>query len=292
MAEEKCPHEGCDYVDNHRPYARKRDGIPSVTEISSMLDLGKSRSFPWSAATAAATEAVHHSDRWFRFSTRQRDGEECTHKPTGFCTACRYLRSTFDREWKHKRDLGTHVHHLALQWAKGEDVEEDEESKPYLDGLEKFYEEMQPEWLHLESTVAGSLAAGERELFWRGSFDAVCRMTAVGTALIDIKTGGLYPTEQTIQLAGYVMAENLTEWDDGKEIIVGPMPAVDAAGCLFLTGDGDYRLVWLPVNSEAMFAFFELLKLRQFTKHMDGWYKAYKELEAALESMPMEAFDA
>jgi hypothetical protein len=292
MADE-CPYEGCSYnVGDHRPYARKRDGIPSVTQISSMLDNGKSRSFPWAASGLAATEAVHHSERWYRLSTHQANGENCTHDATGFCVACRYLRSMFDREWKAKANLGTHVHHLALQWARGEECEEDETTKPYLDGLERFYHDHRPEWLFLERTLAGLLTSEHGgELRWRGSFDAIVKLPVVGQALIDIKTGGLYPEEQTLQLAGYTMADTITEWRDGKQFDIEPMPAVDAAGCLFLTGDGDYRLVWLPVDTEAIWAFFNLLLLHRWGQRMSAWYKAYKEMDVS-ETLAVEPSDA
>ena len=286
---DECPYEGCSYdLGNHRPYARKRNGVPSVTQVAAMLDNGRARSFSWAAAGIAATHAVHHSQEWYRLPTAN-----CNHQPDGFCVACRYLRSQFDREWKAKANLGTHVHHLALQWARGEEAEQDATTKPYLDGLERFYFDYQPEWLFLEHTLAGDVFYGtgqhEQCFHYRGSFDFIARTRIAGVVMGDIKTSGLHPQEQTLQLAGYASADWITDWLDGQEIQITRMPDLDAAGCLFLTGDGDYRMVWLPVDSPAVGAFGDLVRLHHWSRRMDAWYKAYKEMEVDAEALAVEA---
>ena len=259
-----CNYCGADV--DHRPYAGKRD-MPSVTGVLEMLDGGKSRSFGWAASLIASVTAVHHPDRWAGLGT---DG--CTGDKDGLCPACIYLRSEFDRQWRAQADLGTHVHHLALSWAVGEEIDVDAHTAPYLDALEKFWVEADPEWLHLERTV---LYDRSRSHAYRGQFDWIARVTLNGerrTLLGDIKTGRYSPHSQTLQLAAYRFAQ-LTRWEDKTEIVEGPVPVVDGAAVLLLGDDGTCRLVELPAAGDAHSTFLRLRDLWGWHRQIDRWSK-------------------
>jgi hypothetical protein len=249
---------------DHRPYAYKRD-MPSVTGVLSMLDAGKSRAFGWAAAMIAATTAIHEPERWADLGT---DG--CTHDKDGLCPACRFVRSEFDRQWTAKADLGTHVHHCALSWATGEDVDADDVTSGFLDGLEKFYVEHNPEWVELERTVRY-----DREIShaYRGQFDGICDIDVAGERrrmLIDIKTGRYSPHTQALQLAAYRYA-SLTRWDDKTETVEGKVPTVAGCAVLLLSADGTYRLIELPAAGDEHSTFLRLRDIWGWNKTMDRW---------------------
>ena len=178
MTADTCKYPGCGADTGHRPYARKRDA-PSASAIAEMLDDGKGRSFAWAASLIAATEAVHNPGAWSGLIDVPSDRAlkngrtSCDHTKDGLCKACTYLRSEFDRRWTAKATVGTHIHHLALSWSKGETVDVDEACDGYMDALQDFWEHRQPEWLHLESTVQGVRGG---KVAWRGQFDWIARV--------------------------------------------------------------------------------------------------------------------
>jgi hypothetical protein len=262
-------------LSGHRPYANKRDGVPSVSAIAGLLDGGKSSSFGWVASTIAARYAVH-SDDLSRFST-----EECDHDAKRYCERCAFIRSRFDAEWAAKADLGTHVHHMALSWASGEAVTDDETSAPYIDGLEAFYAEHAPAWLHLERTVECDEIGYE----YRGQFDAIGTFLWNGErrrGLIDFKTSkGVYFTEDTLQLAAYRYATALTTWRDKKVVDREPMPEVDFTAVLWLRPDGEYRFVEMNADEDALGHFMKLRELWTFQRELDAAKKAWEKDDAA-----------
>lgn len=269
-----CLHPGCDYPDqDHRPYARLRDGIPSVSTIASTLDVGdKSRAFSWSASLIAADMGVHHSDKWWNMANHP-----CGHEAKNLCQACRYVRSEFDRRWKAKAALGSHVHHLALSWARGEDIYVDDGAKPYLDALELFYLDHDPQFLALEQTVR---YAGDGHLDYRGQLDFVAELSygrdsRVG--LWDIKTGGFWPLEQTLQLAGYRYASYMTTWEGRQEMRGHSVPVVDEAGVLMLHDTGSYELIPLPADYDAFGVFLGLRGAWNWGKGIGEWDRARKQ---------------
>lgn len=267
-----CKYPGCDYDESdHRPYARLRDGVPSVTTVSSSLDTSdRGRAFAWSASLIAADMGVHHTDTWWNLPNHP-----CDHTARGLCQACRFIRSEFDRRWKAKMALGGHIHHLALSWAKGEEVDADDTTEPYLDALQAFYEKEQPQFVHLERTVRSGYGDS---IYYRGQFDFIARLGPLGyLGLWDIKTGGFYPIEQTLQLAAYRFANWLTIWDGKKEIKDKPMPAVDTAGVLMLHDDGTYDLIALPADRRAYGRFQNLLLAWQWAKDIERWDKERKD---------------
>lgn len=262
---EPCGHD----LTGHRPYAYKRDGIPSVTGVIGTLDGGKSSSFAWVAATIGARYAVHSEGDLGLLST---DG--CDHEEKRYCERCKFLRSRFDAEWTAKANLGTHVHHMALSWANGESVEQSSVSAPYLDALARFYDECRPEWEQLERTVEYSGTDHE----YRGQFDAIGTFTFPSErkrGLIDVKTGQLHFTEMTIQLASYRFAEYMTTWEDKKVVEREPVPEVETAAILWLRPDGEYRLIELPSDIAAFDQFLKLRELWTWQRQMEAMQKAW-----------------
>lgn len=262
-----CQYPGCDAVDPQPPYRYLRDGVPSVTAISGMLDLGKSAAFGYAGSLIAATVAIHQPERLEGMSI-----SDCTHEKEGLCAACRFLRQEHATQWDKKATFGSHIHHLACSWAEGEEVDEDEASKPYLDAIEAFYNDTVPSWLLTERTV------GYREpaLQYRGKFDGIvdvtCPVCANGNRcrwLVDWKTGRFYPAEQCLQLSAYRYAW-LTEWDGKTEVFVEPVPDVDHCGVVLLSGEGTYELKELPANRDAHQVFLNL-------RDSWGWHKAITE---------------
>lgn len=278
----KCGYNGCEYDDSsHRPYARKRDGIPSASLIAGLLDTGKSRSFSWAASLIASTVAVHHPDQWHGLVGQMSDrawnnGHTiCGHEKDSLCKACTYIRSAFDREWNQKAVLGTHVHHLALQWAEGETIETDSTTDRYMDCLWDWYQQYSPVFVELERTI---LYDKPRSHAYRGQFDFIAEINCPVHKerckwLVDIKTGGYWPTEQTLQLAGYRFAQHITEWDGKEETIVKPMVPVAHAGVLLLDPEIGGRLVELPATGDVHGTFLRLVDAYRWSQEMDKWSK-------------------
>lgn len=277
-AGETCGHD----LSGHRPYAYKRDGIPSVSGVAGLLDGGKSSSFGWVAATIGARYAVH-SDGLDQFSA-----EGCDHDEKRYCERCAFLRGRFDAEWSAKADLGTHVHHMALSWAQREAVVDDTVSAPYIDALAQFYEDHQPEWTQLERTVEGTQEGHE----YRGQFDAMGTFLWNGTrqrGLIDFKTSKrVYFVEDTAQLAAYRYADSLTTWKDKQVVDREPVPEVDFTAILWLRPDGQYRFVEMQADRRAFAKFLTLRELwawqRDLQKEEKAWDKADAELTEAAEA--------
>jgi hypothetical protein len=271
IGSEICGHD----LSGHRPYAYKRDGIPSVSGIAGLLDGGKSGSFGWVASTICSRYAVHGTGLE-QFST-----DNCDHDAKKYCERCAFLRSRFDAEWGVKADLGTHVHHMALSWASKEPLTDDPISAPYIDALAQFYEDHKPEWEHLERTVEGS----QPGLEYRGQFDATGTFEWEGKrqhGLIDFKTSkDVYFTEDTAQLAAYRYADSLTTWEDKKVVSREPMPEVDFTAILWLRPDGQYRFVEMKSNREAFAQFLKLRELWAWQRGLDADKKAWEKAEAA-----------
>lgn len=283
-----CKYPGCEYDESsHRPYARLRDGIPSASTVAECLDTGKARSFGWAASLIAATTAVHDTPRWWNLPTHLDGNQPCTHVPwvtgedgrrhPGICRACGFLRSEFDRVWNAKATLGSHIHHMALSWARGEDVAVDDTTEPFMDALEKFHVEHRPEFQYLEQTVRYTDDEGRD---YRGQFDFIDQH-----GLWDIKTGSYHPVEQTLQMAGYRYATALTGWEPvprrktPREVHVGKMPKVDLAGVLMLGADGNYGLIPLPADRAAFEVFLALRDAWSWAKKIQEWEKGRGEAD-------------
>jgi hypothetical protein len=282
-----CKYPGCGLDVGARPYARS--GIPSVTTVIGLLNLDeRARKFAWNAAEAAAVTGVHRTKDWWELpqTVRNQPCSQDHHVEPGLCKACKFLRSEFDRRWREKAAIGEHIHHLAVSWAKGEDVESDATVDPYLDGLEAWYAEVTPQWTELERTIYYQSATRE----YVGTFDAICELpcdcniaSAWGRCswLVDLKTGsGQWDLEWSLQLSAYRYAKSRTDWAGGKQKVVGKMPLVAHTGVLWLHDDGRAELVPVQTDAEAFARFLGLVDVFNWHKRLTAEL-ARKEKEEA-----------
>jgi hypothetical protein len=288
-----CGYPGCGLDTGARPYARS--GMPSVTTIIDLANFDdKGRRMSWSAAEKAAVAAVHYTQDWWDKANsvtitqavldkvhdegleyHLKDLVPCTqdHKVwPGLCPACKYLRSRFHYDTERKKNLGSHLHHLALSWAQGSGIESDELLDPYLDGLEAWYEVYHPTWQHLERTIF--YEKGPR--LYVGTFDALAELDCPLCAgnrcnwLLDIKTGiGQWDKEWALQLSAYRFADSLTMWSEGKQTVASKMPAVAHSGVIWLHDTGQAELVPVHTGAEEHNQFLRLLDVYNWARQMD-----------------------
>jgi hypothetical protein len=278
----------CAYVDpssapclfddkGHRPYQgqNRKDHSPSITTVSGMIDDGKASAFGFAGAEIAAVTAVH--DGWGKLVAETTCSRSHKEAP-GLCPACSWIRGEHQRRWDTKAALGTHCHHMAAQWWAGEDIVVDSVTGPIMDSLEQFVHDLKPEIELAEFTV---LHDTPKHQMYRGQGDTlgtllcpVCKNGERCSWIWDNKTGDYYPKEQTLQVAAQRYAAHLTDWSDGTERIVGPMPRVAHAGVLLLSAQG-YRLVPLPVDQTAFNSFLRLRDTWAWLASMRAWAQAH-----------------
>lgn len=225
---------------------------PSVTGV-----LGAMFAKPalaWGASKVCANAAVHRRDEWEHLSPD---------------AAYHWLRTLHDGEWKAKAARGTLVHGFAADWVAGRDVECPPDAAPYLDALERFYEERTPTTVEAERTVVYN----QPGLAYGGSFDWIAVVDGEAT-IIDLKTGGRYPVETTCQLAAYRFAEHLAVFSPlGGLEALEPMPTIDAAAVLYLHDDGTYEYLPVPADRLAFDAFLALRRAYGWLTEMHKWEK-------------------
>jgi hypothetical protein len=305
-----CEYKPCGKYLGSRPY---KGLIESSTELIKLLNFdNRDRSFGWSGAEAAAVIGIHHTDLWWNMATtvagqpctqdhhlcahcRQRDRDhplpDDPHKfLSGLCPACRYLRSEHDRRWKAKAAIGEHVHHLAAEWARGEDVESDEVSDPFLDGLEDWYKTYEPTFIEVEQTVY--YKAGPRE--YVGTFDLLAEHNCTCPladercrclSLMDIKTGDFKADKDwLLQLSSYRYAQKLTRWDEGKQTVLRAMPTVSHTYVLWLRPTGLAQMVEVHTTNETFNTFLRLIDLHTWEKGVE------KDLKEQAEAKAMDEF--
>lgn len=165
----------------------------------------------------------------------------------------------YRQEWKAKADLGSRVHGHCEAWLRGEDAEVLPEEHGYIDALEKFFVDRTPQPVEIERVVLNDMGYG-------GRFDFIAK---IGRQLwlIDLKTGRKYALEHTCQLSAYRFADGMAIYDDaGALAAIEPMPPVQHAGCLYLSGDGTYELVEYPADELAFDVFCDLLAINHSIK--------------------------
>lgn len=160
--------------------------------------------------------------------------------------------------WNAARDLGSRVHPHCESFLRGEAIDCLPEDMGYVDAVEKFLVDSQPEVIALEQIVLSSRGYG-------GRFDMIVRFTDGTVWLLDLKTGKEYPVEHTLQLSAYRYADGLADYDEAGSLTgLRPMPSIDKCGCLYAHGDGTYDLVEYPAHEWAFESFCALLSARQW----------------------------
>ena len=204
----------------------------SVTAISGLLDDGKSAAFAGAAVNLA------------------RQG------------------LNYRKEWDAKAERGTRVHTHMERWLVGDEVEALPDEEGYLDGIEAFINDYDPQVVMQEAIVLSDEGYG-------GRFDLLADLRDPETGvrvcwLLDLKTGKQYAVEHTLQLAGYRYGDFIAAYDSDGNLLpreeCQPVPEVDKVGCLYVSDDGTYEIVEYPANEEAHRQFLNLLAVHQWVR--------------------------
>lgn len=167
-------------------------------------------------------------------------------------------------EWKASGERGTRVHGHCEAFLRGKGIDQADEDKGYVDALEKFIIDVDPEVIELEEIVLSSLGYG-------GRFDMIIRPRqgkyAGKVLLVDLKTGKQYAVEHTLQTAAYRYADGIAVYGGKGELAsLRKLPIIEHAACLYVAEDGTYRLVEYPADEQAFGAFRALLKAYLWTR--------------------------
>lgn len=230
---------------------------PSVSAVAGCLSMGDA--LAWGAAKETALFAVHHQDEWIEL-----DPTDAYHR----------LRKHHRGVWNDKAARGTAVHAIAEEWAAGEDVESTPDLDPYVDALERFYEDHEPQWLHTERSVVYTESGRE----YGGTFDGICGLRDGRTGLIDWKTGKRYPVEVILKMSAYRYATAMAVVDDlGQFTDTEMMPVVDFVAAVYLHDDGTYEMLELPADRDAHATFLALRDVWGWRKTAEAWLKKNPE---------------
>ena len=162
-------------------------------------------------------------------------------------------------EWSAKANRGTRVHGHLESFLRGEDIDQQDDEKGFVDALEAFIVDKQPTVIAQEQIVLSNRGYG-------GRFDLLAEVGGE-PALIDLKTGSAYPKEASLQMAAYRYADGIATYDkDGNLATLDPIPEVAWCACLYVREDGTYDLVKYPANEEAFGIFCSLLEAYKWTR--------------------------
>lgn len=154
-----------------------------------------------------------------------------------------------------KADLGTLIHEVVEALILDAPLPHvPPEAEPYLDQFMLMVKEWEPTFLASEATV------WNRTEKYAGSLDFIATYPALGTLLVDVKTGkDAYP-EVALQLAAYRAAEFILADDGGEH----PMPPVDGGAALVLRPDR-YDLIPVECGPDLFTAFLYVREVYRFT---------------------------
>lgn len=249
-----------------RPYARQRT-YPSVTTVIGVMDKPGLR---WGAAKETAMFAVHHRDEWEHLSDDD---------------AVQRLRTHHDVLWSARAGIGTLLHSVNEAWSWDEDadlpalIEQMDrtpklwegrpevaiaEVQPYVDGLERFWNDWTPDTIATEEVVRQP----DRTVGFIGQCDWRARM-AGQTWRLDLKTtaktegdSAVYTDSWRPQLAAYDRAPEIVYYDAaGVEVATAPNERADRFGIIHLRGDGLYQLIEVDAGDEAFEAFMAMRRV-------------------------------
>jgi hypothetical protein len=248
-------------VNRGRGHSYLLDGqkVPGVTTV---LDKGvpKPALIDWAARTAAA----YAIDHWAELHELP---------PSERLEAIRGARWSTLRE---AGERGREVHALGHRYLAGDPVTPPEGLAGFLDAYVRFVEEWDVAEEAIEVAVFHRPTA-ERPFAYGGRFDLLARLAPDQRLwLLDFKTNlkGVF-METALQLAAYrhsdffVLDGDVT--DEGAAV-EHPMPAIDAAGVVWLRSDGSYDLVPLEAGEEALAVFTAAQEVAAFaTSSRDDW---------------------
>jgi hypothetical protein len=211
--------------------------LPSATTVLRVVD----RSGPlvgWARREVAAC-AVRNLDVLARM--RESGGD---------AAAVNWLKTIPDFKRDSAADVGSRVHRLVEQLARGAEPEVTPEEAPYVAAYRDFLDAHQPRFLAVEEMVV-SLKHG-----YAGTLDAIA-VIGGETWLLDVKTGsGLYG-ETGLQLAAYAGAQFIGRPGIPRRF---RLPRATRFGVIHVRPDGA-RLVEYHVDRGTFAAFIEARRL-------------------------------
>lgn len=225
---------------------RAQADLPSITNVQGMKDKPELKFW---AAKVVAEYAVDRLE--LIAEILQRDGRK---------KAVDYLKREPLDSTDGASERGTGVHDYLERRARGADAEEaaeglPESAKPYLKHAERFLQEWQPEFLHVEVTVFSESRA------YAGTFDFIARLPDGRVVLGDYKTAKRIYPDTALQLAAARYADRM-ELGDG---LTHPVPEVDQ--CLVVRiGPRTYEVREVRADREAWIAFRAL-------RYVWGWWR-------------------
>lgn len=250
------------------------DEPPSVTENIE----APASALAWGAARETALLAVDHQHLW-----RDLDRDD----------AYNYLRRAWRGVWDARAQMGTLVHTVNELWTwdqavdvvdlvtaaaerevapvmswRGRESLVAQDAMGYIDGLEKFWQDWQPDTVSTEEVVAWT---GEHPYI--GTRDWVLRLAGSDRlTCVDIKTTAhqethWYQDAWAAQLHALTFADTIVEYDpDGNEVARHPNFPVDDLAVIHLRGDGDYELIDIPMDRSHFEAFMAMRRLHAWRK--------------------------
>lgn len=165
--------------------------VPSITNV-----IG-TRSLPYLqqwAAKLAVQEAIDIEAKWPGYLNKKK------------WQAIRYLKTAADRNRDQAALQGSIVHDLLERIALGEDVDVPGEYQRFVDSWNRWCDDFQPEFLHMEATVFGTDDNGNG---YAGTADFIARINGM-TVAGDYKTNrsGLH-SEVALQLSAIAHAQEM-----------------------------------------------------------------------------------
>lgn len=183
--------------------------VPSVTQILPSPDLARAAAHVTAAEAIATLPGLVERLVEDRLSRRQLVAQLAQHHRD---------------QWDLKAQLGTDVHHWALEqcWTNRDAVTEAPwHIRQHLEHWAAWLADTKAEPVHVEACV---VSARHR---YAGTLDAIARIDGQ-LWLLDIKTGRRIPETAPLQLAAYRWADHI---DDT------PMPPIDRCAVIHLTAD-------------------------------------------------------
>ena len=155
-----------------------------------------------------------------------------------------------------------------------------DEAMGYLDGLEAFWNDFQPQTIGTEEIVRYD----DKNHGYIGTRDWTCELAGhEGVWLLDLKTtakqqdpdkpdAGLYFDKFRLQLAAYRMAKEIVRFDESGEIVESwPNYPVAHCGIVHLRGDGKYQLFEVQAGGDEWATFLRQIDLHRWST--SGWKK-------------------
>lgn len=246
---------------------RVESGGAFVPGVTTVLGVNDKPAFKWTSAKIAATTAVENGRRKRSIVPKHRakllasrgnsktsvNNRELGNLGSDNDIYIHFCRGEFDRQWREKAKKGNRVHDVAEKWTKGEAVDVAHEDSLYVDALEKFHRECRP-LFHLTECVVLN-----KDLGYGGRFDTITTLyewqsldgdsfegtdwgwVALGTYLLDYKTGGEYEDSVAMQTIGYMDCK-LPVYKNGTLVDFLDLPELDGARIVYLKDDGTYIL--------------------------------------------------